>query len=111
MSVAISVSQLKSNLMVANEAKDFPHPQNLLENSSDGLKYLFENVFLDLLIEKKKKTVKLDFDAFELQDIYDLYDFCNDNCTHMNCKEMKSLWKIYSDCRDRMPSLKKIAFV
>lgn len=111
MSVTISLEQLKGHLIGAEETKDFPHPQNLLKDSTDGLKYLFEKVYLDLLIDKIKQTDKLDYDAFDLQDIYDLYEFCIENCTHINCKEIRSLWKIYSDCRDSKPCLRKIAYI
>lgn len=111
MSASISLLKLKENLEKAKETADFPHPQNLLKDSSEGLKYLFQKVFLDLLIEKDMNTNSLDYDAFELDDIYELYEFCRENCTHINSKELGSLWKIYSDCRNSKPKLRVISFV
>ena len=111
MGIAISISRLRENLMASPEAKDFPHPQNLLKNASDGLKYLFEKAYLDLLIDKKYHTKNVDFNAFKIEDIYDLYDFWRENCTYVNSKELGSLWKIYSDCRDSKPKLKIISFL
>jgi len=111
MGVAISINRLRENLIIVPETKDFPHPQNLLKNSSDGLKYLFEKAFLDIQIEKKHNTNQLDYDAFDMEDIYDLYAFCRDNCTYVNSKELGALWKIYSDCRDSRPRLKNISFI
>ena len=52
MGISISVSKLKENLIASSETEDFPHPQNFLAGSTDGLKYLFEKVFLNVLIEK-----------------------------------------------------------
>ena len=111
MGVAISINRLRDNLITAPETKDFPHPQNLLKNSSDGLKYLFEKAYLDLLIDKKYHTEHIDFDAFDIEDIYDLYEFCLENCSHRNSKELGALWKIFSDCRDSKPKLKAISFI
>lgn len=111
MSVTISLIRLRNNLQNAEESKDFPHPQNLLKDSSDGLKYLFEKAYLDLIIDKIHRTEHIDFDAFDIDDIYDLYEFCRENCTHINSKELGSLWKIYSDCRDCKPIPKNISFI
>ena len=111
MGIAISISRLRENLIIAPEVVDFPHPQNLLKNSSDGLRYLFEKVYLDLLIDKKYHTEHIDHDAFDIDDIYDLYEFWRENCTHINSEELGSLWKIYSDCRDSKPQLKNISFI
>lgn len=111
MGVAISINRLRDNLIIAPETKDFPHPQNLLKDSSDGLKYLFEKVFLNVLIDKKQRTNHFDYDAFDIEDIYELYEFCEENCTKINSKELASLWKIYSDCRYSEPKLKTISFI
>lgn len=111
MGIKISVTRLRENLLTAPEISDFPHPQNLLKNSSSGLKYLFEKAYLDLLIEKKYHTEHIDFNAFDIDDIYDLYEFCRDNCTQINSKELGALWKLYSDCKDSKPKLKLISFI
>ena len=111
MGAKISINHLRENLITAPETKDFPHPQNLLKNSSDGLKYLFEKAYLDLLIDKKYHTEHIDFDAFDMDDIYDLYEFWRENCTYVNSMEFGALWKIYSDCRDSKPRLKTISFI
>lgn len=111
MSISISVSRLKENLMASCETEDFPHPQNLLKHSSNGLKYLYEKVFLNVLIDKKQRTNHFDYDAFDMEDIYDLYEFCEENCTKINSKELASLWKIYSDCRYSEPSPKTVSFI
>ena len=37
MSASISLLKLKENLEKAKEIADFPHPQNLLKDSSEGL--------------------------------------------------------------------------
>ena len=111
MAVKISIARLKENLVMAPETKDFPHPQNLLKDSTDGLKYLFEKAFLDLIIDKILYTNHFDYDAFAIEDIYDLYEFCRDNCNYANSKELASLWKIYSDCRYSEPRHKKVSFI
>lgn len=111
MGIAISISQLKENLIIAPETNDFPHPHNLLKCYSGGLKYLFEKAYLDTLIEKKHNTNCLDYSAFDIEDIYDLYNFFVENCTYANSAELGSLWKIYSDCRDSRPKIKAISFI
>ena len=111
MGVVISLNRLRNNLIEAPETKDFPHPQNLLKDSSKGMKYLFKNAYLDSLIGKTCSTANIDLDAFEMEDIYDLYEFCGENCTHINSGELASLWKIYSYCKKSNPKFKMISFV
>lgn len=107
----ISVNLLKNELKQAKETNDFPHPQNLLEDASYGVKYLFEKAYLDFMVGRTCSTSDLDYDEFELEDIYELYSFINNNCTHTSVSEIGSLWKIYTDCFFTKPIIKPISFI
>ena len=71
MSYILSVSQLKTNIMSAEN-------QNLISNFEDlsaGEKHLYESLYLPLLTGKDIYIRDIDFDSFDSEDIQSFYHF------------------------------------